>query len=271
MMTAKQHRENAWAALKGRWGIAVLACLITGLLSGGLSGISEIGSVGEEMGLAQMETLGRFMWLSVSVSSVIGIGLFIISGAVELGYAGFQLRLIDREPVRIGMLFDHFNSIGKGLGMLLLRALYVFLWMLPGLVIYAVIGALVGIMAYAGDSEAALAGSLVSLWVAMFAMIIPGIIAAYRYLLTGYIIAENPQIKVKDALRRSAELMKGNKWRAFCLNLSFIGWFLLGMLTFGIAMLWVSPYVSAAQASFYRELSGSKPQLEAAPYQGPEL
>ena len=89
-------------------------------------------------------------------------------------------------------------------------------------------------------------------WALLF--IIPGLIAAYRYQLTGYILAENPEMGANDAITRSKELMKGNKWRLFCLDFSFIGWDILSAFTLGIGDLWLTPYRSAAAAAFYREL-----------------
>ena len=89
-------------------------------------------------------------------------------------------------------------------------------------------------------------------WTLLF--IIPGLIAAYRYQLTGYILAENPEMGANDAITRSKELMKGNKWRLFCLDFSFIGWDILSAFTLGIGDLWLTPYRSAAAAAFYREL-----------------
>ena len=57
-----------------------------------------------------------------------------------------------------------------------------------------------------------------------------------------------------DAITRSKELMKGNKWRLFCMEISFIGWMILSVFTFGIGDLWLTPYRAAAHAAFYREL-----------------
>ena len=84
---------------------------------------------------------------------------------------------------------------------------------------------------------------------------IPGIIAAYRYSMATYIMAENPDMKAMEAIEASKQMMSGNKFRLFCLDLSFIGWDILGMITLGIGMLFVRPYQQAAKAAFYREVS----------------
>ena len=104
-----------------------------------------------------------------------------------------------------------------------------------------------------------LAGILVSvftlLWSVLF--IIPGIIMSYAYSMTFYILADNPNMSATDAIKASKAMMTGNKWRYFCLQFSFIGWILLSVLTGGILMIWVTPYISMASAEFYESI---KPQ-----------
>ena len=76
-------------------------------------------------------------------------------------------------------------------------------------------------------------------------------------------MAEFPDLRVMDALRESNRLMRGNKWRLFCLEISFFGWMLLGSLTV-IGSLWVNPYMDAARAAFYMDVTGR------GPHRGPE-
>jgi uncharacterized membrane protein len=70
-----------------------------------------------------------------------------------------------------------------------------------------------------------------------------------------YVMAENPEMSGEDARRESIMMMDGNKMRLFCLQLSFIGWYLLSALTLGILLFWVVPYVQAATAAFYEEIN----------------
>ena len=91
------------------------------------------------------------------------------------------------------------------------------------------------------------------LWMLLF--IIPGIVAAYRYAMTSFILAENPELTAGEAINCSKELMDGNKWRLFCLNFSFIGWIILCGFTLGIGYLWLTPYEQAANAAFYRDIT----------------
>jgi len=97
-----------------------------------------------------------------------------------------------------------------------------------------------------------LTGLFTFLWSLL--LIIPGIVKAYAYSQAMYILAENPEIGAREALKRSEEMMQGHKMDLFVLNLSFIGWYLLGAITFGIAYIWVIPYVQATMANFYNEL-----------------
>ena len=79
--------------------------------------------------------------------------------------------------------------------------------------------------------------------------------------MTPYILADNPDLSPSEALKMSKEMMRGNKWRLFCLGFSFIGWQLLCGLTLGIGYLWLNPYMAAAHADFYREISGTRPVI----------
>lgn len=84
--------------------------------------------------------------------------------------------------------------------------------------------------------------------------IIGAIIKSYSYRMVKYIVAENPSIEAKEAIKISREMMNGNKWNAFKLDVSFIGWAFLQFVTFGLAGIYVTPYYSATNAELYIEL-----------------
>lgn len=94
------------------------------------------------------------------------------------------------------------------------------------------------------------------LWSLLF--IIPGIIKSFAYAMTPYIIADDPEIDAMAAIDKSQEMMRGHKMELFLLHLSFIGWYLLAGLTFGVGMIFLLPYVKTAEANFYVELRGKK-------------
>ena len=87
-------------------------------------------------------------------------------------------------------------------------------------------------------------------------MIVPGIIKSYSYALVPYLIEDNPELCADDCIKRSRALMKGHKKDLFLLDLSFIGWFILCMITCGIGFLWLMPYVKTSYAAFYEDLTG---------------
>ena len=92
----------------------------------------------------------------------------------------------------------------------------------------------------------------VALWSLLF--LIPGIVKMFSYAMTPFILEENPELTANEAIDRSRAMMKGHKFDLFWLYLSFIGWFLLGMITLGVAYLWIYPYIQTATAAFYEDV-----------------
>lgn len=90
---------------------------------------------------------------------------------------------------------------------------------------------------------------LIFLWSLLF--IIPGIIKSYAYRMVPYILADNPNIGVRKAIALSNEMTMGHKFDMFVLDLSFIGWYLLGVLACGLGVLFVMPYENATNAELY--------------------
>lgn len=157
---------------------------------------------------------------AISIIPIIGtITLLLITGAFTLGLAILYLNLVKYGSADFSDLFKGFNQFGKALGASLLMYLFIFLWSLL--------------------------------------LIIPGIIASIRYSQTFYILAENPDMKVTEAINLSKKMMAGVKWKYFMLTLSFIGWALLSLLTFGIGYLWLIPYVYTSLAVFHTDLTRS--------------
>lgn len=120
------------------------------------------------------------------------------------------------EGINIGSLFEGYKKYERVMGTYLLEYLYV------------------------------------SLWALLF--VVPGIIKSISYSQIYYILNDNPMLAYDRAIERSMTMMEGHKWEYFCLCISFIGWFLLGILTIGIGFLWITPYVSKTLALFYEDL-----------------
>jgi len=157
---------------------------------------------------------------------------------------------VDRHPAQFDTLFYHTDRKWQGFLLNFLTALYTFLWALL--------------------------------------FVIPGIVKAYSYAMAPYILAEHPEMTANEAITESKHLMRGNRFRLFCLQISFIGWSILcaappaiAALIFGIifahepirmilftvaaaiplsaGMLFLRPYEQAAEAAFYRDISYTEP------------
>jgi uncharacterized membrane protein len=124
------------------------------------------------------------------------------------------LRLLRKDPQDLSYLFQEFNS--RVYVTTLLTMVYTLLWTLL--------------------------------------LIIPGIIKAYSYSMTYYVLEDNPELSGDKAIEESMRMMSGHKWELFWLHLTFIGWGLLCILTLGIGFLWLVPYMDTAQAAFYENL-----------------
>ena len=96
----------------------------------------------------------------------------------------------------------------------------------------------------------------VFLWSLLF--LIPGIIMSFSYAMTPYILEEHPEIGAWEASTRSKEIMTGHRFDLFWLYLSFIGWAVLCILTFGIGLFWLIPYMSASEIGFYEDLKAEQ-------------
>lgn len=103
-------------------------------------------------------------------------------------------------------------------------------------------------------------------------LVVPGIIKMYSYGMAAYLQQKQPGKDWKECLDESKKMMDGHKMQLFCLDLSFIGWYLLGALCFGVGFLFVIPYHVMARANFYLALDAemTPPQVEAAPAQESE-
>ena len=89
-------------------------------------------------------------------------------------------------------------------------------------------------------------------------LIVPGIILGLMFSQSFFVLVDNNDISAIDCMKASCDMMKGNKMYLFVLMLSFIGWFILGEITFGIGMLWVCPYYNITLGNFYNTLKGNK-------------
>lgn len=251
MWTRRELKDYAKGFLKKHYWKAFIVCLIASLLSGG--GSSNSGSsntnynddtyynneytiveeYNDNVTLEFDSPIFNFFTRNfksplfmigggfVTLMFFVFIILMITVGfAIEVGKTRFFLDGF-KDDVSISKLFSPFNSEEylKIVKTQFLRGLYNFLWFLL--------------------------------------LIIPGVIKYYEYRLVPYILAEKPDLSSNEIILKSRELTSGHKMEMFVLDLSFIGWYLLGGLFFGIGVFFVDPYAEATYARLYNVLAGN--------------
>lgn len=243
-MPSKSLKQLALNQLRGKWGVAILIIVVGGILSSIISSIpTQITRllytlaglplsvadmlVGESTGAVDEAILYSFSFADVSISLfIVGTVMLFVTyfisycatGIFDFGICSAMLKNARSGYMELNDVFSGFKYFVKCGAMYFLMALFQFLWSIL--------------------------------------FIIPGIIAAYRYSAATYILVDSPELNALDAINRSKELMKGHKMERFVLDLTFLGWAILCVLTCGIGFIWLTPYRQATIANFYRNLIG---------------
>ncbi len=165
------------------------------------------------MGLAVCLLIGLLE--SAATTILPAIGALIVIGPLEYGQAYIFLKQArDRQPVQLGDMFRGFQDDFGGTFLIgFLSQLFVALWSLL--------------------------------------FLIPGIVKSYAYSMAYYVKLDHPDYGWKACIDESRRLMDGHKWEKFVLDLSFLGWILVGAFCLGVGTLWVTPYMAATEAQFY--------------------
>ncbi len=150
------------------------------------------------------------------VAEIIPFAALFVGGPLVVGVYTYALRLKRGEEPAVSALFNGFNFYGSALGLYLWNALWIFLWSLL--------------------------------------LVVPGIVKALSYSMSFFILADNPSVGVRNALKMSKKMTSGYKGTLFMLGLSFIGWGILSCITLGIGFLWLIPYMYVSLANFYDNL-----------------
>ncbi len=213
--TNKELMAAARISLSGNWGRAILGFVVYNLLI--LSFMVFIVSVLLFASASSASDSADFMARAGMLYPGVLLVEFLVTGALIVGVAAFFLGISQEGEARFEHLFVGFKRFWKSLAVYFLVGLFVFLWSLL--------------------------------------LVVPGIIASFRYAMAYYVIADDEDCGPLEALSRSKDMMKGNKWKFFCLNFRFIGWMLLANLTGGIGYLWLIPYMQTSFAKFYEDVS----------------
>ena len=225
MLNSKELRTKAWESLKGKYWMAFAVIFVTGLIGSiGNTFVSFGKDLGEVLGQVDPAELDSTMVIGalvlngvIIISAIIGALFSIfVTNAINVGVSNYFIKNTDSKPSFADAFSGFKVRYRRNIGTLLLM------------------------------------GIKIVLWTCLF--IIPGIIKSYEYAIIPYILADDAEISSKDAFKKAKEMMKGNKWRLFKLEFSFIGWYILCVLTLGLGTFFLIPYVDAATAEFYTEL-----------------
>ena len=293
------YRKKALAALKGHWQPALLVALIVNLPTMLMQGFSMftgndlmdrlgafIVSASRDGVLTQQTLLQEINTIVASTAFWLIRGLeilaMLVTPCLSLGMYKWLMDLLHGEEQPVNAVFSRLRLFLKAIGLQLLIILKVLLWTLPGLAVMFIVMLPVlraGTTQAQLDAMTAVQGMS---FLPMLLMIVPGVIAALRYALSEYIMAEKPESKIRFCVSHSKELMKDQKKNLFFLLTSFLLWYLLelliasflsGILSLVFQMfagLVLSVYVTCSISVFYLRLehaaeTGESPEAEPAP------
>jgi uncharacterized membrane protein len=156
----------------------------------------------------------------VIISAIASIISLIVNPALLFGFNMYALKFSRNQEVEFNSFFDGFKYFRKAFNTYYLRSIYTFLWSLL--------------------------------------LIIPGIVKSIAYSQTLFILSDNTNLSAEEAIKESMKMMDGHKLEYFKLQLSFLGWVILGIFTLGIGYLWLAPYVYITNAKFYEDLKSKQ-------------
>lgn len=225
MWTRSELKERGKLAFKANYWKCVLVAFVMSIITAAQSSSSRESDSSESLAdAANSVGINPLVLISIVVGAI-GIGVIIalaleifVKNIIKVGCSNFFLANSDDPEARAEIMFGGFKEGFKNKAIvMLMQDIFLFLWTLL--------------------------------------LIIPGIVKSYEYRMIPYIIAENPDMEWKEVFAISKKMMTGQKWNAFVLDLSFLGWHILSIFTLGILnIFYVAPYVYATDAELYKVL-----------------
>lgn len=231
MWTIAEMKAVGKGAFKKNYWPSVAAAFILGILTTGTSvavnnktnsaatvDITTSGAPADSIPPEQAALIFAGVLSAVIVIFIVSFLLRIfLFNPLEVGCFRFFNKNVENPPAPLAIIGEGFNDYGRVFITMLLRDLFIFLWTLL--------------------------------------LIIPGFMKAYSYRLVPYIVKDNPELTPQEVLDLSTRMMAGNRWQAFLLDLSFIGWILLGVVTLNLGnIFWTNPYMQNTSAALYLKL-----------------
>ena len=232
MKTNQQFKNEALTALRGNWGKAILLTLIYLILIGIASGPVSYQSV--QMQAFMQEHSARTVY---QMASLMQDPEYLTMAQRLNGTSGLStlVSILLIFPFAVGFINSMRKLLVNGDNNLVPNAIHITFsnyWHKVWTMLWSYI--------------------LIMLWSLL--LLIPGIIKAFSYAMTPFIVEENPELTATEAIHRSRMMMRGHKFDLFWLMLSFIGWGILNIFTLGIGSLWLIPYMETSVAAFYVEV-----------------
>ena len=220
MKTAKELRAEARTALSGNWAKAVVCSIVMVLVAIAVGAFYMYRNISVDEAMATSDPMGYLKLVGWPMLLFLVGGIFLLY-PLQFGYYNAFRQLLKEGDADLtnNMFRNTFSRWGRNVWGYFLMTLFIFLW---AMLLY-----------------------------------IPGIIKAFSYAMTPYILKDYPELSANQAINLSIKMMKGHKFDLFYLFLTFIGWAILAVFTCGIGYLWLTPYMSTAMAAFYEDVKSS--------------
>lgn len=231
----KELKEKAKIRLKANYWKAVLVGMLTLLIGGGSSAMSGVTS---GMSSAESSNMAGSAFADgighIPVAGIIAMTIFLLIFFMIIFVIAFALQILLINPLEVGRDRFFYRDLGENAD--IKEVCYAF------------------DRGYKNSVKVLFFRDLYTmLWSLLF--IIPGIVKSYEYRMIPYILSENPNMDKQEAFAMSKQMMNGNKWNAFVLDLSFILWDILGACTLGILhIFYIEPYKRLTDAGLYQAL-----------------
>lgn len=221
-------KANAKAAMKEQWGTSILTLIIMNL-------VIFAGSI--------------FWYIPILGILLVYATVIFIDSPLMIHAEGVFIKVYRRQETDAGELFSAFSiNYWRKVGGTLWMNLWIFIWCIPVGIVW---GAFVFGMVTLSLSE----GTVILAIVIIIALAIVPIVKYFAYSMAPFILADCPGVTATEALKLSIRMTNGHKWKLFVMFLSFIGWYILGIFTFGILWLvFVNPYLYSTHAGYYVEI-----------------
>ncbi len=260
MKRAAEYRTRARCSLSGRYGTMIAAQFISGMIISTAIFVLVFGIIFAVLGL-NLSASSRYsggtpfyvIFLSITMAALFFLVL-IAQVLLNCGMLKLACRAWKQEPATLGDMFYGFKGSAplRIIGISFLIGLMEFAFMIP-----------YQICVFVNALQRENSPIIVVLLILTYLLAIVGsMLISLFFGLSLYVLLDMPELGAVQCMKASFRLTKGRRFKLFCLYLSFFGWGILGMMSFGIGMLWITPYIYCTIFHFYEDLKLEKGQMQ---------